>query len=101
MKHLCIVSAGTLPIPAVEGGAVESLVDYIINQNEVENKIRVTVISIYNEAAVKVAGSYENCRFEFIKINKHHDKIYRLVARLVNKILNRRLNLNQLYATKL
>ena len=31
---LAIVTRGDLPVPAVKGGAVESLIDLFINQNE-------------------------------------------------------------------
>ena len=45
MKIL-IISPGYLPVPAINGGAVESLIDTIVNENEKQQKITITVIGI-------------------------------------------------------
>lgn len=34
MKKICIVCVSGLPIPAIKGGAIETLVEHIINENE-------------------------------------------------------------------
>lgn len=34
MKRIIIVNNGTLPLPAVKGGAVETLIDLLVNENE-------------------------------------------------------------------
>ena len=36
MKNICFITQCSLPVPTVKGGAVETLVEYIINQNEIE-----------------------------------------------------------------
>ncbi len=42
---ICIVSSSALPIPAVKGGAVESLVNLLCEDNEIEKKLDITVIT--------------------------------------------------------
>lgn len=43
MYNIAIVSPGILPVPAVKGGAVETLVTYLIEENEVKGKIHFDV----------------------------------------------------------
>lgn len=33
MKKICFITQCTLPIPTVKGGAVETLVEYILDEN--------------------------------------------------------------------
>ena len=51
MKKVLIVSPGGLPIPAVKGGAVETLIEYLINENELESNFIFTVVSCENNDA--------------------------------------------------
>ena len=43
---IAFITPGLLPIPAFNGGAIETLLDSLINQNETEGKIDITVLSI-------------------------------------------------------
>lgn len=45
MKKILIVAPYLLPIPAVNGGAIETLIDYFINENKVNHKFEIVVIS--------------------------------------------------------
>ena len=67
-EKVAIVSSGYFPIPAVQGGAVESLIEQIINQNEQENKIALTVYSCFNAEAEKISGAYQNTKVKYIAI---------------------------------
>ena len=100
MKKIAIVSAGVLPVPAVKGGAVESLIDFIIKENELEDKIKITVFSIYNENAFQRSKSYKNCTFEYIRINKIFKKAYRKVAKIINKLSSKKLDVKNIYIDK-
>lgn len=44
MKKICFITQCTLPIPTVKGGAVETLVEYILDENEKKPKYEFTVI---------------------------------------------------------
>ena len=55
MKKLCFLTAGILPVPVTEGGAVESLVQIMLENNEVLKKqpFELHVISKYTPRAVQ------------------------------------------------
>ena len=46
MKNICIITQCSLPVPTVKGGAVETLVEFILKQNEIKGKYNFTVISV-------------------------------------------------------
>ena len=46
MLKVCIILPKGLPVPNVKGGAIETLVTDIINQNEVERKMNISESSI-------------------------------------------------------
>lgn len=65
--RVLIITSGWLPVPAVKGGAVESLVDYITKENEVQKKMDIIVISSYDKEAVRAARKYQKTTFRYIK----------------------------------
>lgn len=66
-KDIAIITSGFLPVPATKGGAVENLIINIINKNEKNKKIKLTVFSIYDEQAQEEAKKYKETNFIFIK----------------------------------
>ena len=44
---IAIITAGTLPIPAVQGGAVENLIDFCLEYNDKHHLYDITIYSIY------------------------------------------------------
>ena len=66
MKVL-IVGSSKLPIPAVKGGAVPNLIEEIIQQNEVEKKIDLSCISLFDEKAVEESKKYQSTEFIWAK----------------------------------
>lgn len=61
------ITSGFLPVPAVNGGAVESLIQNLIDENEKENLRKFAIFSIYNNKAKKKAQLYKNTKFYFYK----------------------------------
>ena len=51
MKRIAIMNNGTLPIPSVLGGAVETLVQLLIDTNEKEKQMQLEIFSIDNANA--------------------------------------------------
>lgn len=49
-KNICIITQCSLPIPTTKGGAVETLVEYILMENERMDKYHFTVISHWHRA---------------------------------------------------
>lgn len=69
--NIAFVTSGFLPMPSVMGGAVETLVDGLIKQNEIEkNDNYFTVYTIYNKEAVEESRKYTKTKFVFILIPK-------------------------------
>jgi len=73
---ICIIPPQKLPVPAVRGGAVEGLLDLLINENEIENKMDITIISKYDYLAKEKSKKYKNTQFIFIHYNEILDKIF-------------------------
>ena len=46
MKKICVITQCSLPIPTTKGGAVETLAEYMINENERDPRYIFTVITI-------------------------------------------------------
>ena len=73
-KHIYIILPAFFPVPAVKGGAVETLVEMFIEQNEVEKKYKITVFSPYNELSQKYSEKYELTDFIYIKHTYYNNK---------------------------
>lgn len=87
---LGIITPGGLPVPATNGGAVETGIQQIIDENEQKNSLKIIVFSIYEEEAKKRSQLYKNTKFIFIK-NTRLDKIDEFFKKSINYIL-RKLN---------
>lgn len=67
MKVL-IVSPCDLPVPAVCGGAVATLIESLIKVNETEMNMELTVFSSYDSKAECKSKNYPHTKFEWVKI---------------------------------
>lgn len=86
MKIAIICSSG-LPVPAVKGGAIETLVEIICKENEVYKKIDIDVYSIYDEEAIIESKKYEKSNFIYLCKNKNYMKIRNKLVSFNRKIL--------------
>lgn len=88
-----MVTNGALPVPAVNGGAMETLVEQICDVNESKNNLDLCILSIFNEKAHKKAELYKNAKFIFIKPNKFILFLDNLFYFVADKILNSKIKL--------
>ena len=95
MLKVCLILPKGLPVPNVKGGAIESLVTDLINQNEIEKKLDITVYSIYNEKAEELSKKYEMTKCKYIKNNLKY-KFKALYVRLLNLFGNKFNTYNEL-----
>lgn len=65
-RNIAVVTSGYFPVPPVLGGAIETLIDLIIRENEKEKKIDITVFSCFNENAKAISDEYEATTVEYI-----------------------------------
>lgn len=87
MKRICFITQCSLPIPTTKGGAVETLVEYLLNENEKREEYEFTVVSIGDEKAEKIANQYKKTKFIYIdpakkRVNAVLFQIYRVLKHL-------------------
>ena len=97
MKTICLFSPGILPIPAVKGGAIETLLELLIEQNEIEKKVRFLVVSIHDEEAEARSQKYKQTDFIYIKRNLLFAGAYKAVKVLMRKLFRIRFSRPNLY----
>lgn len=71
MKKLVLLTAdsnGSYPVPAVKGGAVSTLVEHLIDDNEKSKLYNITVLSFYDKKAQEKAKLYKNTCFIWVKV---------------------------------
>lgn len=74
------------PVPAVKGGAVETLVDLLIKNNENYcSPIDITVYSKYDKKAEMSSKEIKNTNFKFIKYNSLYERVFTVAERLLAK----------------
>ena len=96
-----IVSPCGLPIPAVKGGAVLTLIESIIIQNEINKKMELTVIGIHDKDAIEKSKKYKNTNFIFIKEPKICKIIDNLYEKIYTKISHKQHNQLKRYLWKI
>lgn len=68
MINLAVITSGFLPVPATKGGAVENLIQNLLNENEnVNDLIHFVVFSTYEKSAEECSKKYKNTEFIFFK----------------------------------
>jgi len=93
--RVAIVLPEYLPVPAVQGGGVETLVNDFIEQNEISGKIEFYIYSLYDEEAKRKAKNFKYTKFYFKKLKKN--KLSNLSQRLVRKLFNQTFIFNKNY----
>ena len=94
MKKILFIPSPLLPFPPTKGGAVQNLLNFIVEDNEVVKKNEIEVISFYNKEAEYIASQYKNCKVNFINIpdlfialrDKHIKYVSGRFAMIVEKI---------------
>ena len=63
MLKICVIMGGVMPVPAVCGGAIETLVTSIVKKYSRSDGLDLTVCSVYHPEAVKATKQYPEVRF--------------------------------------
>ena len=85
MKKICVITQCSLPIPTTKGGAVETLAEYMINENERDPRYIFTVITIKANYSVELSKKYKYTNFVFIdnKENRVVNKCWNIAYRIL------------------
>lgn len=84
-KKIAILAPGILPIPVSRGGAVETLMQILIDQNEKEKLYDFTIYSYMNEESLQLSMKYKNTKFVFYKRHDHFDRINLFIYKVLRK----------------
>lgn len=84
MKKIAFISAGYLPVPAVNGGAVETLIDMLLYSDEVQKMYHIDVYSIYSRKAIFASKCNEQVNYFYIKKS---NIVFRTVRYIYNKYM--------------
>lgn len=86
MKKIAIVTVGLFPVPATQGGAVETLVTSLIKQNEIDKKAEFSVYSIFDKVAQEESKKLLQSKIYFIKTPSVIKKADRLIFKIMSAI---------------
>lgn len=86
MKRICFVTSGSLPVPAVRGGAVEQLVQQLCEDNERTPNFEITCITKYNAEAIERQHTFRYTKFVNVKTR---GKLYYWITRKVHGLIYR------------
>lgn len=100
MKTICLFSPGILPIPAIKGGAIETLIDILIEQNEIYQGVKFLVVSVKDKSITEKDVEYKYTQIVYVNKNHIIDKIYELTYRVLRKIFKVQLPFASLYYLK-
>lgn len=69
MYNIGIIMGGVMPVPAVCGGAIETLITSIVKKYSKKDGFRLTIFSVYHKEAVEAAKKYPEVRFVWTHTN--------------------------------
>lgn len=86
MKNILMISPCDLPIPAVKGGAVSTLIESLVKENSLQGKVNIELVSIYDETAQRISKKYKNTKFIWIKLPKIIKKLDAITDGILQKL---------------
>lgn len=97
--RVCLVSPGLLPVPATQGGAIETLMTTLMRQNERFHRMDLTVVSLDEPKARALAEEYRSTHVVFLQSPGLPYKVVNRVRNLWNR--KRRSRVSAYYAKAL
>lgn len=87
---VAFLTYGASPVPATKGGAVENLIEDLLDENEIYHNFDFSVLSLYEENAYKKSEKYKYSEFHFVKCPSRVDFIDKVVYWIAKKILRKK-----------
>lgn len=79
---IAILTSGILPVPAVQGGAVENLIDYYLEYNNQHHLHDIMVYSVFHPQAIRHPANLSQVNhYYFVKTNSWGAKIRRIIRK--------------------
>lgn len=83
IKKIAIISPGFMPVPAVKGGAIEQLIEYFIDGNELKHRYDIDLYTVNDKLLNKKKYNYTN----LIRIdNKQNELMWHVIYGVRNKL---------------
>lgn len=86
LPKVALILCPLLPVPAVKGGAVENLVQILLDENEKTPKFDFTVFSLNDEDAKREAKKYKRAKFIFISMQGWWNFLAIRLMFIINKL---------------
>lgn len=90
-KEVCLFVTPYFPVPAVKGGAVETMVENLIRANENDDSVHFTVISCYDSDAKERSRHFSNAHFIYIDCSHFLCRFSLLAYKAINRLFHLRL----------
>lgn len=84
MKTICIDCFSNLPVPAVKGGAVQTLYTMLMDENEKQHKLNLIIVSCNDKEAEKESNKYKYSKVIYVKKNDFIKRIYNRIVSFPN-----------------
>ena len=97
MKKIAIITPAELPIPALKGGAIETLTTHILNENEKNKKYNITVFNQYSNEIMEPC--YINTTLVPDKKSKY-DYAFNIISKCISKFSGYRIPYNSAYLSR-
>ena len=65
--NIILIMPNVFPVPAVKGGATETLMTNLLEENEKSGKVNFTCISVYDEKAYELSKNFKYTKFIYIE----------------------------------
>ena len=85
-KNICLILPGKLPVPNVKGGAIETLLTLLIDQNEIDRQVHFIVVCAWTEGIEEVAKRYRYTEFHYFRIR---NGAWKKSINLINYVISR------------
>lgn len=95
MYNIGIIMGGVMPVPAVCGGAIETLIESVVKQYSKNDSFRLTVFSVYHKDAVEAAKKYPDVRFVWTHTNTFWNLSKHVVFMAVRQITGKTIRVLQ------
>lgn len=93
---IALIAPAALPIPNVQGGAIETLSTHLLNKNEEYKFIHFDVYSTYNKNAQEISSYYKESSFIFYNYNKT-DFIRNIISSILFHLSLKRITLKRAF----
>lgn len=67
MKKILIAVPPNLPMPPVKGGAIETLLQYVVDENEKHPRAELTIVSLFDSNAQAASNKYNYTKYIYFK----------------------------------